>query len=89
MLITLMNVSSNCQSSVANNESGAAQASVPISDSSLLQGNYNESQSAASFQQALMAWRQGEPSNSYSPNPNSPNRAVSPVMLPGCSMVFF
>ncbi|XP_059172738.1 zinc finger B-box domain-containing protein 1-like [Physella acuta] len=68
--------------SVANNESGAAQASVHISDSSLLQGNYDESQSAASFQQALMAWRQGEPSNSYSPNANSPNRAVSPVILP-------
>ncbi|XP_055868868.1 dentin sialophosphoprotein-like isoform X2 [Biomphalaria glabrata] len=61
-----------------HNESGAAQASpLPPSDSSLLLGNYDESQSAASFQQALMAWRQGEETKAYKPQAFSPRQSSS------------
>ncbi|XP_012938442.1 uncharacterized protein LOC101863985 [Aplysia californica] len=50
---------------------------------SLLQGNYDESQSAASFQAALMAWRQGEEPSDSSPEQRSPRKPIaSPIKSP-------
>ncbi|CAL1530576.1 unnamed protein product [Lymnaea stagnalis] len=63
-------------------ESGAAQASPSAGDPALLRGDYDESQSAASFQQALMAWRQGDQPKAFQPTVSPSKRIASPVKSP-------
>ena len=62
-----------------------ASSSVDANGHSLLDGAYNEEDSAASFQQALMAWRQGEggAAKSQGPSPQgSKPRPAAPVRSP-------
>lgn len=59
-----------------NGAEAAGPASVqPAACPSLLRGDYDETQSAASFQAALMAWRQGEQAKPVSHSPYSVDTA--------------
>ncbi|KAK7454124.1 hypothetical protein BaRGS_00039596 [Batillaria attramentaria] len=62
--------------------SGSVDSDYDAGGNSLFDGAYNEADSAASFQQALMAWRQGDKSDSGESSPARKAVVVSPVKSP-------